>query len=101
MLIWFKLTWCYILNLCKNMSEDEASLVVTVLLIAATSLWSGSLVIGAVLTLVIVFAILVTFPLWGALIALAVTIWHAVKTIKRAAMQASVGTPKSQRRLPG
>ncbi len=66
-------TWRYILNLCKNMSEAEASLVVAVLLIAATSLWAGNLLIGAVLALAIIFAMLVTLPLWGIVLILAGT----------------------------
>lgn len=83
------------------MSEAEASLVVAVLLIAATSLWAGNLLIGAVLALAIIFAMLVTLPLWGIVLILAGTLWRVVRAAKRAAMQASACAPESQRRLPG
>lgn len=88
-------TWRYILNLCKNMSEAEASLVVAVLLIAATSLWAGNLLIGAVLALAIIFAMLVTLPLWGIVLILAGTLWRVVRAAKRVAMQASACAPES------
>lgn len=83
------------------MSEAEASLVVAVLLIAATSLWAGNLLIGTVLALAIIFAMLVTLPLWGIVLILAGTLWRVVRAKKRAAMQARVCAPERQRRLPG
>ncbi len=96
-------TWRYILNLCKNMSEAEASLVVAVLLIAATSLWAGNLLIGAVLALAISFAMLVTLPLWGIVLILAGT--HALarceskKTRGNAGKRLRSRTPASVARL--
>lgn len=77
------------------MSEAEASLVVAVLLIAATSLWAGNLLIGAVLALAIIFAMLVTLPLWGIVLILAGTLWRVVRAAKRVAMQASACAPES------
>ena len=93
--------WRYILVQCKKMSDAEISCIAAVVLFAATSIWSGSLAIGAVLGLLIALAVLLTFPIWG--VAVALVCWAARAYAERTARATNITAcaPESRRRLPG